>query len=317
LFYIYPHKYFHCLTLSLSHVLTLSHMWCVIVNQITCKNGWKKWISFLEENSIMHTRHHTRSLDEVRQVIETAYRTGNRRFLFVGGDGTVHHGVNILLTVSGNESREIIMGVLPCGTGNDWVRTFGISKKQLAIGLKEEYTAPMNVMKATWPDGRVHYGINMVGGALDASVVALLKKAPIKIPSYIIYPYGLFRALLKPHTWKGKIRIDGHEENGTWLTIQAGFGKYCGGGMYVLPHAREDSPGLLLMKPKSLFRILISTPDIYNGKIIHDKRAFTYHFTRIEIEHMDKPIPMEADGEWMGWSPVKLEACFDVMRRIV
>ncbi len=292
-------------------------MWHVIVNRITCKKGWKKWISFLEENAIAHTVHHTGSLEEVKQVIEQSFLVGNRRFLFVGGDGTVHHGVNLLLKISGDASREIILGVLPCGRGNDWVRTFGVSKKQLAIGLKEEYTAPLNVIKVTWPDGRVQYGINMVGGALDASVVKLLKRPLINIPSYIIYPYGLIRALLKPHTWKGTFKVDGHEQKGQWLTLQAGFGKYCGGGMHVLPHAREDSPGLLLMKPKSLFRILLSTPDIYNGKIIHDRRAVTHHFNTIEIDHDDEPIPLEADGEWMGWSPVKLEACFDVMQRIV
>ena len=291
--------------------------WCLIVNLITCKKELKKWLSFLDENGIAYDLHPTRSLEEVKSVIESSFHAGNRRFLFVGGDGTVHHGGNILLKVSGDASREIIMGVLPCGTGNDWVRTFGVDKKKLAKGLKEEYTAPMNVVKVTWPDGRIHYGINMVGGALDASVVKLLKRAPIKIPSYIIYPYGLFRALLKPHTWKAKINIDGHEQDGKWLTIQAGFGKYCGGGMHVLPHAREDSPGLLLMKPKSLFRILMSTPQIYNGKIIHDKRASTHHFAKIDIEHEDKPIPLEADGEFMGYTPVRLEAKFDVMQRIV
>ena len=87
--------------------------------------------------------------------------------------------------------------------------------------------------------------------------------------------------------------------------------------MYMLPHAREDSPALFMMKPKNLFKILISTPDIYTGKIIHDSQAVTYHFTKIEIEHEDKPIPIEADGEFIGWSPVRIEAGFGVMKRIV
>ena len=85
----------------------------------------------------------------------------------------------------------------------------------------------------------------------------------------------------------------------------------------MLPHAREDSPGLLLMKPKSLWKILISTPKIYSGEIIHDKRAIAKHFEVIDIRHEDKPIPLEADGEFMGYSPVRLEAKFDVMKRIV
>lgn len=291
--------------------------WSVIVNRITCSTGWKSWASFLDEHGITYFLHHTHSLSEVTQVLTGLYGTGHRRYLFVGGDGTVHHGANILLQLSGIHSHEITMGVLPCGTGNDWVRTFGVDRRKLAEGIKNEYTAPMNVIKATWPDGRIHYGINMVGGALDASVVSLLKRAPVKIPSFIIYPYGLLKALLRPHRWQGTFNIDGHIHAGDWLTMQAGFGKYCGGGMYVLPHAREDAPGLLLMKPKSLWSILWSTPRIYNGKIVKDKKAVTHHFQFIDIQHGDKPIPLEADGEWMGWSPVRLEACYDVMKRVV
>lgn len=291
--------------------------WNVIINRVTCGGGWKSWSRFLEENGIAHTLHHTFSLEEVRETLRGLYEAGNRQYLFVGGDGTIHHGANILLQLAGPHAMDITLGVLPCGTGNDWIRTFGIDKSKLAAAIKNEYTAPMNVIRVTWPDGRIHYGINMVGGALDASVVSLLKRAPIKIPSFIIYPYGLLRALLRPHTWNGTFTIDGHVHEGSWLTVQAGFGKYCGGGMYVLPHAREDSPGLLLMKPKSLWNILWSTPSIYNGKIIRDKKAITHHFEKIEIAHEGKPIPLEADGEWMGWSPVTLEARFDVMRRIV
>ena len=292
-------------------------MWLVIVNTITCKSGWRRWKKFLDTHGIPHEIHQTKSLEEVKEVIEKSFAEGQRKYFFVGGDGTVHHGGNILLKTAGARSYEITIGVLACGTGNDWVRSFGTDHKKLANHIKEEYTAPINVIKVTWPDGREHYGMNMVGGALDASVVLLLKRAPIKIPSFIIYPYGLFKALLRPHVWKGKFIVDGDEISGSWLTLQAGFGKYCGGGMYVLPHAREDSPGLLLMKPKSLWKILISTPKIYSGEIIHDKRAIAKHFEVIDIRHEDKPIPLEADGEFMGYSPVRLEAKFDVMKRIV
>lgn len=292
-------------------------MWSVIVNRITCKSAWKNWVAYLDKNAIRYTLHHTFSADEADRLLATQYAAGQRLFLFMGGDGTLHHGVNKLLKLSGSGSYDVTFGLLPCGTGNDWMRSFGIRKDKLAESILGQYTAPLNVIKATWPDGRVQYGINMVGGALDASVVSLLKRASVRIPSYILYPYGLFKALLRPHTWHGKINIDGHTLEGEWLTIQAGFGKYCGGGMYVLPHAREDSPGLLLMRPKSLVSIFFSTPKIYSGKIIRDKRASTHHFETIEITHADHPIPLEADGEWMGWSPVKLEACFDVMKRLV
>jgi diacylglycerol kinase (ATP) len=292
-------------------------MWTVIINRITCRAAWKKWNAFLDKNAIRYTAHHTVTLDESNAAIAKAYAGGQRNFLFVGGDGTLHHGINTLLKLAGDRSCDITFGLLPCGTGNDWVRSFGVPRKRMAQSILEMHTTPLNVIRVTWPDGRMEYGINMVGGALDAAVVHLLKRTSLKVPSFILYPYGLMKALLRAHTWHGKIVVDGDAIQDEWLTIQAGFGKYCGGGMYVLPHARADSPGVLLMRKKPLLRILLSTPKIYSGKIIHDKWSRTYHFNTIDIMHDDKPIPIEADGEFMGYSPVKLEAVFGVMRRLV
>ena len=122
---------------------------------------------------------------------------------------------------------------------------------------------------------------------------------------------------MKPHQWSGTIKVDHDTYDGDILTIQAGFAKYCGGGMYVLPHAREDSPGLLIMKPKKLMHLLFQLNTIYNGKIARHKEATARHFENIEITHTDVPIPIEADGEFLGTTPVKLSACFDAMKRIV
>ena len=292
-------------------------IWSVIINRQTCSSGWKKWQSFLIKNKIEHTLHHSHTLDEAKTILTKLYQEGQRHYLLVGGDGTVHCGGNILMELAGSKSMELTLGVLPCGTGNDWVRTYGNVKNKLAKSLLEEYTAPLNVVKLTWPDGRIRYAFNMVGGALDAAVVTNLKRASLKIPAFILYPYGLLKTLLRPHTWNGTVRYDGHSYTGDMLTIQAGFAKYCGGGMYVLPHAREDAPGLLIMKPKTIGKILWNIPQVYNGNIIHQPEAIFHHFEEIEITHSGNPIPIEADGEFLGTSPVKLTAGFDVMKRIV
>jgi diacylglycerol kinase family enzyme len=290
---------------------------CVIVNRQTCGSGWKNWEAFLMHHEISYTLHHTYSISEAKEALAAFYAAGNLHYLFVGGDGTIHHGVNTLMELAGHRSGEITIGVLPCGTGNDWVRTYGTTKEKLAIHLKEEYTAPYNLVRITWPDGRTRYAANMVGGALDAAVVGNLKRASFKIPSWILYPYGLVRTLLKPHTWRGTLKVDRDTYTGDILTIQAGFAKYCGGGMYVLPHAREYSPGLLLMKPKKLISLLFQLHTLYNGKIASHKEATARHFEHIDISHSGIPIPIEADGEFLGTSPVRLEACYDAMKRIV
>lgn len=103
---------------------------------------------------------------------------------------------------------------------------------------------------------------------------------------------------------------------GEWLTIQAGFGKYCGGGMYVLPHAEEIKAALLMMKPKSLWRLLTSLPKLYNGKVSQQKEAIALHFSVMEINHYGAPIPIEADGEALGSTPLKLKVVTGILNRL-
>jgi diacylglycerol kinase family enzyme len=292
--------------------------WSVIVNRSTCtEKGWRGWRSVFEENNIPFSVHLTDSLEEVSNILSVLLSERNRHFLFAGGDGTIHHGGNLLLQLAGDHSRDLVIGALPGGTGNDWVRTYGIEPNKIAKSLKALQTVPLNVIKLTWPDGRERYAFNMVGGALDAAVVESLLKSKVVVSGSIKYPIALVKTLLKPHKWKGSINVDGKIYSGDWLTIQAGFGKYCGGGMYVLPHAENNRAALLLMKPKSIGKMVISLSKLYNGKIAEQKEAIALHFTSMEIDHSGIPIPIEADGEWLGMSPVSLEVCYGVLQRVI
>jgi len=286
----------------------------VIINRTTCRKAWVEWHAWLDREGIPHELFHTHTLGELETTLEQLLGEGRRHFLFVGGDGTMHHGCNTLLRLAGEGVPGLAAGLLPCGTGNDWIRSFGLSREQLADHLRTGTTRALPILRIRWPAGRIRYAINMLGGALDASVVRGLRRAPVRIPSFILYPYGLLKALLKPHTWPARIETDQLTFEGDILTLQAGFGRYCGGGMFVLPHARPDQPGILVMKPKRLLRILLQTPDIYNGRILRHKEAVYGSFDKIEITHTGWPMPLEADGEWLGESPVTVEIAWDALR---
>ncbi len=283
--------------------------WCVIFNRNTVnRREHDKWKFFLTSHQIDHESHDTFSVTELHGILQKKISSGYKHFLFAGGDGTLHHGGNQIINIAEENSKNIIIGVLPSGTGNDWFRTFGISGLNLAKALKERTSVPQNLLQIKFADGRIHYALNMVGAALDAAVVDTLNKSKFKIPGVLKYTIALLQTLAKPHRWNGVITIDGKIADGDWLTIQAGFGKYCGGGMIVLPHADEDKAALLLMKPKNIVRLITSLPKIYNGKIANQPEAVTAFFEKLEIHHTDIPIPVEADGEWLGISPVTIKS---------
>ena len=292
--------------------------WCIIVNLQTCRDkAWKQWQQLLVANNITHTFYFTKSIAELSDVLQHLLKNGHKNYLFAGGDGTLHQGGNLLLHHSGELSEQLMIGVLPCGTGNDWIRTFGIRYQRILIKHLQTLSAePLHVLKLEFADGKVHYAFNMVGGALDAAVVQSLDISSIRIAGALKYPLALLNALTKPHRWKGAILIDEKKITGDWLTLQAGFGKYCGGGMYVLPHAEKNKPALLLMKPKSIGKLIVSLPKLYNGKIADQKEAITAHFTSLEINHHGTPIPIEADGEFLGYTPVTISVEYGVMNRL-
>jgi len=291
--------------------------WCVIVNLKTCNpRVWRTWQIKFDLHNLSYEAYLTDSIEALREIIELKLKEGHRYFLFAGGDGTLHHGGNILMQISKQESSEIVIGVLPCGTGNDWLRTFGVHPRHMIQALQERRIKPLHVLRLVWPDGRERYAFNMVGGALDALVVQSLSSSFFQYAGKLKYGAGLIRSLLKSHTWNAHIKTNDKSFNGTWLTIQAGFGKYCGGGMYVLPHAEDLSPALLLMRPKSLWRILQSLPKLYNGKINDQPEATAILFTKLEISHNEDPVPFEADGEWLGYSPLTIYPVLGAMQRL-
>ena len=282
--------------------------WCVIFNLNTVNSReHRKWKSFLTSHAIQYESYDTYAVTELHDILEKKFLSGYRHFLFAGGDGSLHHGGNQLIALSGTHINEVTIGVLSCGTGNDWVRTFGLSGAELANALKERTSIPHKILQIQFADGRTHYAMNMLGGALDAAVVDTLNKTNIKIPGLLKYPIALLQTLARPHEWKGTIIIDGKRMEGDWLTVQAGFGKYCGGGMYVLPQANDDKAALLLMQSKNMLRLITSLPKIYNGKIANQPEAVTAFFEKMEINHIEIPIPIEADGEWLGTSPVTIK----------
>lgn len=282
--------------------------WTVIINSTTCRRS-REWLDWLADHQIVNQPFYTSTLSELLSVLDVSYKNGNRHYLFVGGDGTLHQGVNTLLQVCTGSPKELVVSLLPCGTGNDWVRSFGRTKVELATALKGVDVRPMHLLQIEWPNGKKRYAVNMLGGGLDASVVYGLRNFPWKWPSFILYPMGLIAGLLKPHHWEVRIETNEGVFEKTLLTLQAGFGKYCGGGMYVLPFADgEIPPALLMITKKSLISIMMGTAKLYNGQIANQRQAISSSFMSLEVSHKGRPFPIEADGEFLGYSPFRATA---------
>lgn len=162
------------------------------------------------------------------------------RFYACGGDGTLNEVVN---GVFGFENIEI--GVIPTGTGNDFIRNFTHRKRFLDVERQISGEAiPIDLIRYEFPlseeERNVRYGINMFNIGLDSDVVvkvAELKKKPF-IAGPTAYALGVAIVLGKKEGVRLRAEFDdGTTREGDILVIDIANGGYCGGGFKATPLA--------------------------------------------------------------------------------
>lgn len=136
----------------------------------------------------------------------------------VGGDGTLNEVVN------GIVGSKNILGIIPCGSGNDFYKTLD----------KIEDSMPLIDV------GKINkkYFINIVSVGIDAEVaknVSLMKK--FKIPPSQIYNASIVYTFFKYKFKNIDIEIDAQKVNGKCTILTVCNGKVYGGGYKIAPSA--------------------------------------------------------------------------------
>jgi diacylglycerol kinase family enzyme len=79
----------------------------------------------------VHTTEPGAGIALARQLVER----GARELLVIGGDGTVNEVVNGCVDAQGQPIGPVTITIVPCGTGRDFPRLFGIVRPEQAVDL--------------------------------------------------------------------------------------------------------------------------------------------------------------------------------------
>ena len=255
-----------------------------------------------------------------------AAKKGYRRFLSVGGDGTLHDildGIMRFVSGSGNSSSHIplsdfTVAVIPIGSGNDWIRSHGIPREMETVIdlIARESFALQDIVRVTLPgrDGKPSYMVNVGGIGLDARVCERVnrKKDQGKSGKWL-YVEALIYNILHYEPSDFVVECDSEKVfEGKMYSLALGIGKYSGGGMRQTPDAVTDD-GLLdvtVIPRFGLLRIAREAYKLFNGKFLTIKELVSKKARRIVVSSLgDAQELVEVDGEVVGTSPV----CFEVL----
>lgn len=297
----------------------LKDTWIVLVNpNAGTRKGIKDWDKIryhLEKAKIQHKYITTEKKEHAVSITKAKINAGYRKFLIVGGDGTLNEVINGIFTQDQISPDKFLVGMIPVGTGNDWCRMFKVpfSYKKAVKSLLKENTFVQDIGKVNYFEGnnqKTRYFINVAGIGYDAVVALKTNKDKSRgRGGPLVYIKNLFTSLLFYKHSDTELVID-NQEPYRCKTFSMGVGicKYNGGGMKQLPDAIPDD-GLLdvtLIKKLGKFTVIKEISRLYDGSFVNHPKVATFTGKKIFIKSTPA-ISLEADGESLGHSPFEFE----------
>jgi YegS/Rv2252/BmrU family lipid kinase len=243
----------------------------------------------LDSHQLSHHVERTRSLDDARELATAAASAGELVVAF-GGDGLIGAVAGAL------KNSQAILGVLPGGRGNDFVRVLGIPRDPVAACavLASGVVRPLDLGEV---GGRTFVGIASCGFDSEANRIA--NEARL-IRGNLVYAYGAIRALTGWRPARFELTLDGGRTLAlSGYSVAAANSKAYGGGMYAAPDARLDD-GLLdvvtcaeMPKRRFLFSLM---PKVFKGAHVHEPEITVLRSTTVTIA-ADRPFTLYADGD--------------------
>lgn len=259
--------------------------------------------------------------DHKRHATALAYEAaskGYRKIIAVGGDGSLHetfNGICRWCARTGTPTEEFLLGVVPIGSGNDWIRSLGVPNdtSEVVDLIRKNSVGVMDVVRVKSSGGRLAYMANIGGVGFDSHVC---KRVNIQKESgrrgKMIYLNSLRYTIFNLKPVYISVVADGEVIfTGQCFSVALGNGRYSGSGMRQVPLAVMDD-GLLdyTVIPKApLAKVLKELPRLFNGTLNQSEYVISGKCRSLQIVPMDEQSAdiFELDGEIEGLLPMSVE----------
>ena len=217
-----------------------------------------------------------------------AQRSDCEAVLSVGGDGTAYEVACGLL------HTQKPLGMIPAGTGNDFIKTTGTPKDPMAAldFILTHKPRPVDI-------GRLNdrMFLNVCGTGFDVMVLDNAENAKKHFRGLLPYMIGLLRAIFHYHPVHVCLQVDGQSMEKDVLVGTIANGRYIGGGIPICP-AAEPGDGLLdllVVDDVPRRRIPRYLPALMGGKLL--TLPIAKHVRCREITLRSPSMRLNVDGE--------------------
>jgi len=174
----------------------------------------------------------------------------------VGGDGTLHQ------LLQGLSLDSQVLGILPCGTGNDFARTLDLPRR---LGARIRRLSRLRPRALDFGTANGVRFINSAGFGIDSETLKTRQRSRGRLGAN--YNVAFLRTLLRFRSVEARIACDDEVHAGRVCWVLAMNSPFIGGGTRIAPRASTDDGllDLLLVKEASRFELLKYFPAAVRG----------------------------------------------------
>ena len=247
--------------------------------------------------------------DGLRIAREEAMK-GRSCLLTFGGDGTVSEVARGIL----DSGRACELGVLPHGTGSDFIRTLGTPARlaDAARALRDGHRHLIDVGCAVLNDGASHPFINAASFGLSGDVAHKVNHSSKSFggtTTFVLATLAATTSFCAPDIW---LTLDDELPRRLSITaVSFHNGRFFGGGMKMAPHAKlaDGKLDAVIVQKLSLGKLVRCSPLLYGGLHLGIKEIEKRHVVKAQAScaYPEQKVRLEIDGESLGFLPASFK----------
>jgi len=257
-------------------------------------------------------------------LVSDALRKGFRRIISVGGDGTLNEVVNGFWEGEEQIQPNAVLGVLPMGTGCDFIKSVGIPPdwRQALQIIQKGVSHPIDVGYATYHalngEKNSRYFINIMDFGMGGAVVERVNRTTKIFGGRISFLIGIIVTLFQYRNKLISYSLDGQEWREQRLNnFIVANGQYFGGGLNPAPHAILDDGlfDVVLIGDVSRVDAVANLSNLRKGTHLQHPKIDEMRAREIKATS-NEAVFIDMDGELVGRLPVEVKIMAGAIRFI-